>query len=240
MPASLQKPLVITGLACALIFACLTIMGCEQSTSEKRTTMDLQILQVPTIVLETEPVTSTETIILQKQDRLSPLHIFGNSDSKLEVEATYCHRVELNGTWSFVFDPKRGIAFIIMPDLMPTSPVEFKIIQDKKVIGGFDVDSSWFWRFEDQKQIKERMELLKTLNQELVKRATSTPTITLCIDEARNLVESHIREWLINEGHCKPDVYPVVKVFRKGDSTHFPLPEGAVLAEFTPLEQAVE
>ena len=240
MPGSLPKPLVIPGLACALIFACLTIMGCEQSPSEKRKTMDLQILQVPTIVLETEPVISTETISIQKQDRLNPFRVIANSDSKLEVEATYRHRVELNDTWSFVFDPNRGVAFIIMPDLMPASPVEFKIIRDKKVIGGFDVDASWFWRFEDQKQVKERMELLKKLNQELIERASSTPTISLRIDEARNLVESHIGDWLIKEGHCKPDVHPVVKVFRKDDSTHFPLPEGAVLAEFTPLEQAVE
>jgi hypothetical protein len=228
------------GLACALIFACLTIMGCEQSTSEKRNTMGLQILQVPTIILETEPVTRTETISIQKQDRLNPFRVIANSDSKLEVEATYRHRVELNETWSFVFDPNRGVAFIIMPDLMPTSPVEFKIIQDKKVIGGFDVDSSWFWKFEDQKQIQERMELLNKLNLELVVRASSTATTTLRVDEARQLVESHIREWLIKEGHCKTETQPVVKVFRKDEFTHFPLPAGAVLAEFIPSELTVE
>lgn len=240
MPTSLPKPVVITGVICAVIFACVTTMGCEQSTSEKRTTMDLQILQVSTVVMETEPVTSTETISIQKQNRLNPFQVIANSDSKLEVEATYRHRVELKDTWRFVFDPNRGVAFIIMPDLRPTSPVEIKMIRDKKVIGGFDVDSSWFWRFEDQKQIQERMELLKKLNQELVERASSTPIISLRIDEARKLVESHIREWLINQGHCKSDVYPVVKVFGKDDSSLFPLPEGAVLDDFIPPVQTVE
>jgi len=104
------------------------------------------------------------------------------------------------------------------------------------VIGGFDVDSSWFWRFEDQKQIQERMELLKKLNQELVDKASSTPTISLRIDEARQLVESHIRDWLTKENHCKAETHPVVKVFSKDESSLFPLPAGAILANFIPPE----
>ncbi len=202
--------------------------------------MGLQILRVPTITLETTPVTSTETITFQKQNLMSPFRVIANSDSKLEVEATYRHRIELKNTWSFVYDPNRGLAFIIMPDLMPTSPVEFKIIKDKKVVGGFDVDSSWFWKFEDQNQIQERMELLKKLNEELVVRASSASIITLRVDDARQLVESYIRDWLIKEGHCKKDVHPVVKVFHKDVSTDFPLPSGAVLADFFPSEQTVE
>ncbi len=90
--------------------------------------MDLQIFRVPNIVLETSPVTSKETITLQKQDPMNLFRVIANSDSKLEVEATYRHRVDLKDTWSFVFDPHRGVAFIIMPDLKPKSPVEFKII----------------------------------------------------------------------------------------------------------------
>jgi hypothetical protein len=108
------------------------------------------------------------------------------------------------------------------------------------VIGGFNVDSSWFWKFEDQKQIQERMELLGKLNLELVERASSTSTVNLRVDDARHLVESYIRGWLIKEGHCKAESHPVVKVFRKDEFSHFPLPTGATLADFIPPIRAIE
>lgn len=240
MPVKIGKPPLAVMLACTTPLAFLAFSGCERSTTGKAKTVDLLIFRVPAITLETTPVTSTETIVLQKEDRLSPLRIFANSDSKLEVEATYCHRIELRNTWSFVIDPDRGDAFIIMPDLTPTSPVEFKITRNKKIIAGFDVDSSWFWRFEDRKQIKERMELLKKLQVELGIKASSSSILTLRVGEARSLVASHIRDWLIREGHCKADSRPVVKVFFKNESHQFPLPVGAVLADFSPEALAVE
>jgi hypothetical protein len=84
------------------------------------------------------------------------------------------------------------------------------------------------------------MELLKKLQVELGIKASSSSILTLRVGEARSLVASHIRDWLIREGHCKADSRPVVKVFFKNESHQFPLPVGAVLADFSPEALAVE
>jgi hypothetical protein len=229
-----RKLLVFAVLACVLILAGLILFSDEHSALETVEGIELMILRVPAAILETTPVTKSETITLRKQGRFDPLRVLADSGSKIEVEATYHHRVELKNTWNFLFDPKRSVAFIIIPDLQSIIPVEFKIVREKKVIGGFDVDSKWFWKFEDKEQIKERIELLQNLKARLEENAVSEALVGIRMEEARKLVESHIRNWLIAERHIPAGGNPVVKIFTASDFASFPLPDGASIGSFHP------
>jgi hypothetical protein len=230
-----KKLLILAGLGCVLMPAYFLwgTSGDKDSASHGKDGTGL-VMPVPPAVLKTPPLAQKETITIDQSSAWDLLNPFAIKGSKIELEAKYRHRIELKNHWNFVFDPARSVAFVVIPGLQPDEPVEFQIMKDKKVVGGFDVDSKWFWRFEDPKQIHERMELLKKLNEELVTRAASPLMVDSRMAAARLVVEAHIRDWLIAEGHCTAEDKPLVKVFTVRESDDFPVPGGRTLREFKP------
>lgn len=153
----------------------------------------------------------------------------------IQVDATYRYEVALRNTWRMVFDAKRKVAFVIIPIIKARLPVEFQIRQDETVIGGVHIDSKWLWKFEDVDQIKKRKALLNSLNTLLAEKAKSTDYITLRKDEARQIVEAYISEWLIRQGRCTAKDQPIVKVFFEDEKElRLPIPSGKKLADFKP------
>lgn len=223
-----KRYLLSAGLVCIMLIA-LLIWHLAPTFREKS---ELKILRVPAAILETKPVTQNETVSMQNHDLF---HIFTPvTHSKIEVDAKYRYQVALKNTWNFVFIPKHVAAFIIMPDLKPVVPVEYEIIRDKTVIGGVEVDSKWFWKPNCIGPDWERMELFNKLHEHLVTKATSVSILALRKEDARQLVEAHIRNWLIMEGYCKAADAPIVKVFTKDEADQFPFPMGVERVLFKP------
>jgi hypothetical protein len=228
-----KKFLILAGLACGLGLAYLAFAPSGGGTRDRDSGL---ILALPNQTLQTNPQKQSETILFDQSKWSDFLNPFAVTGAKFEIEANYRYEIKLKNTWNIFFDRSRAIVFVIMPELQPVAPVEFEIVKDKKVVAGFDVDSKWFVKsgWDDFGEIRKQLEMLQRLNAELVKRAEEPSRIASRMSEARLLVESHLREWLVSEGHCKKDENPIVKVFTLEEAGGFPVPEGRTIGDFTP------
>jgi len=201
----------------------------------------LESIRVPEVTLTTTGLTKSEQIsssdsgVMDQCYRPRSRPGLIPSGSFIQVDATYRYEVALRNTWSMVFDSNRKVAFIIIPMISARLPVEYEIRHDDTVIGGVHIDSKWFWKFEDMDQIKKRTALLKALDALLAEKAKTADYIALRKDEARQIVETYISEWLIKQGRCTASDQPIVKVYFQDDKDpRFPLPPGKTLVDFKP------
>jgi len=191
---------------------------------------------MPDVTLVTSGLVKPEQLSSSdKGTLLNPYSLIVPTGSFIQVDATYRYEVSLRHTWSMVFDTKRKVAFVIIPIIKARLPVEFEIRQDETVIGGVHIDSKWFWKFEDAEQIKKREAILAALNTLLTEKAKSTDYIDLRKEEARQIVEAYISEWLIKQGRCTAKDHPIVKVYFENEKElRLPIPQGKSLVDFKP------
>lgn len=198
------------------------------------------ILSVPPGLLVTKALTRSETIQIEHSKHWNPLDPFASLNplsptaTKLDLHVMYRHCVEFLPSARFLYEPVRGVAHVILSEIHTQNPVSFQILKDKRVVAGYDVDSKWFWTFEDMDHSRERMEVLHKLNKELVKNGSDQVMIRSRHTEIIRLVEEHIQNRLYEEGLVTASKKPLVKVYLLSDSEQFPLPNGNSIQDFTP------